>query len=71
MAGRQLQGQSGAGMVPMYICRPQTGISDTARLFLLRRTYLEGFEHEMRDHDAYILACRVKEDAAFLIGYCA
>jgi len=77
-SGMQVLGQSGAGMVPMYlgrlVGRPQSSLSFTARRFLIICSFIERELESPRksaqaDHELYVNCCRRRELAADLIGY--
>jgi len=47
------------------------GASEIARGFLFRVDYLESHVHRMKESDAVTMRCRIREDAAYLIGWMA
>ncbi len=78
MARGLLDGQSGAGMVPMYlgvlIRREQPAHSATAKRFLQICSFIQAELENPRkspqvDYDLYINCCRRRELAADLIGF--
>jgi len=51
--------------------RSGSGASEVARGFLFRVDYLESHVYRMKESDAVTMRCRIREDAAYLIGWMA